>query len=204
MATVSGLFDNYDEALAAVSRLEAFGTDRSDISIVANNADDWYGRRPADVETDSKAGEGAASGAGLGAVVGGAGGLLAGLGLLAIPGIGPVVAAGWLVATGAGAVAGAAAGGAVGGLVGSMVSEGVPEDRANVYAEGVRRGGTLVSAKVPDDRIVEAQAALDDEVSVDLVERERAYRGEGWSRFDPDAPAYTTEEVTKERARYRI
>lgn len=204
MATVSGLFDNYEDALVAVSQLQAVGIDRSDISLVANNADDWYGRRNEEKPQESKAGEGAAAGAGVGAVVGGAGGLLAGLGLLAIPGIGPVVAAGWLAATGAGAAAGAAAGGAVGGLVGALTAEGVPEERAHIYAEGVRRGGTLVSARVPDDRATEAQAILDGEASVDLTTRERAYRDEGWSRFDPDAPVYSTEEVERERGRYRL
>lgn len=204
MANVSGLFDNYDDALTAVNKLQALGVDRANISLVANNADDWYGRRTGETHTDSHAGEGAATGAGIGAVVGGAGGLLAGLGLLAIPGIGPVVAAGWLAATGAGAVAGAAAGGAVGGLVGALTSEGVPEERAHVYAEGVRRGGTLVSARVPDDRASEAQAILDNEASVDLSARERLYREEGWSRFDPDAPVYTSEEVVRERSRYRL
>jgi hypothetical protein len=84
---------------------------------------------------------GAETGAGVGTAVGGAAGLLAGLGLLAIPGVGPVVAAGWLVATAVGAVAGAATGGLIGGLTGA----GVSEDDAHVYAEGVRRGGSLVA-----------------------------------------------------------
>lgn len=212
MATVSGLFDNYDDALTAVNKLQALGIDRAQISIVANNADDWYGRDTTATTTttthththhESHAGDGAAAGAGIGAVLGGAGGLLTGLGLMAIPGVGPVVAAGWLVATGAGAVAGAAAGGAVGGIVGAMTSEGVPEERAHVYAEGVRRGGTVVSARVPDEREAEAQAILDAESAVDVTARERVYREEGWTRFDPDAPAYTAPEVHRERARYR-
>ncbi|MBS7544814.1 hypothetical protein [Ancylobacter oerskovii] len=203
MATVSGLFDNYDDALTAVNKLEGLGIDRANISIVANNSGDWYGQR-VDRPDDSNAGEGAASGAGIGAVIGGAGGLLAGLGVMAIPGIGPVVAAGWLVATGVGAVAGAAAGGAVGGMVGAMTSEGVPERDAHLYAEGVRRGGTVVSAKVDEDRVAEAQDILNDEAAVDLATRERVYREEGWSRFDPDAPVYTTEEVIRERERHRL
>ena len=72
--------------------------------------------------------------------------LLAGLGLLAIPGVGPVVAAGWLVAT----AAGAAAGGLTGGIVGALTQAGVSDEDAQVYAEGVRRGGTLVTARVND------------------------------------------------------
>jgi hypothetical protein len=201
MTTVSGLFDSYDDALTAVNKLQALGIDRAQISVVANNTDDWYGRRTENAPDASNAGEDAATGAGVGAAVGGASGLLAGLGLLAIPGIGPVVAAGWLAATAAGAVAGAAAGGAVGGIVGAMTSEGVPESEANVYAEGVRRGGTLVSARVDDDRAAEARAILN-EGTVDLTVREGSYRESGWSRFDPDAPTYTAEEVARERSRY--
>ncbi|MBS7586329.1 hypothetical protein [Ancylobacter defluvii] len=208
MATVSGLFDNYDDALTAVNKLQALGIDRASISIVANNSGDWYGQRAVDRDDNGHAskgaGEGAGTGAGIGAVLGGAGGLLAGLGVMAIPGVGPVVAAGWLAATGLGAVAGAAAGGAVGGLVGAMTSAGVPERDAHLYAEGVRRGGTVVSAKVDDDQVAEAQAILDEEAAVDLTARERVYREEGWSRFDPDAPVYTSDEVVRERERHRL
>ena len=78
------------------------------------------------------------------------GGLLAGLGLLAIPGLGPIVAAGWLAATAVGAGIGAAGGAATGSLVGALKNSGHTEEDANVYSEGVRRGGTLVSAKVQD------------------------------------------------------
>lgn len=200
MAVVTGLFDDYDDALTAVNQLQALGVDRTQISVVANDADERYSRRTA-TSTASEAGDDAAAGAGVGAFVGGAGGLLAGMGLLAIPGIGPVVAAGWLASTGLGAVAGAAAGGAIGGLVGAMTDEGVPERDANVYAEGVRRGGTLVSARV-DDSMAEAAEAILNEDAVDISERESAYRAAGWSRFDPDSPRYTSEEIARERDRY--
>lgn len=201
MTTVSGLFDTYDDALSAVNRLQGLGIDRANISIMANNAD---GTRADNTDRASEAGEDAATGVGVGAAVGGAGGLLAGLGLLAIPGIGPVVAAGWLAATAAGAVAGAVAGGAVGGVVGAMTSEGVPENEANVYAEGVRRGGTLVSARVDDDRAAEALAILHDDGAADVSDRERTYREEGWTRFDPDSPTYTPDQITRERDRYSV
>src|SRR6476620_7627665 len=133
MKTITGLFDNYDDANEAVRELEGTGVSRSDISIVASNSTGWY------KEETSEAGEDAAAGAGVGAVLGGAGGLLTGLGLMAIPGVGPVVAAGWLAATAAGAIAGGAVGAAAGGIVGAMTANGVPERDAHVYAEGVRR-----------------------------------------------------------------
>src|SRR5579871_2290113 len=146
--TISRLYDNYADARNAVAGLEAAGVPHSEISIVANNSDNWYAGNKVDRDRDGvdDRAEGAGAGAGIGAAAGGAAGLLAGLGLLAIPGIGPVVAAGWLVATAAGAVAGAVPG----GLIGALSQAGVSDEDAQVYAEGVRRGGTLVTARIPD------------------------------------------------------
>jgi hypothetical protein len=193
MQTITGLYDNHSEAKTAVSALEDAGISSSDISIVGRDGETG----------DSNAGEGAAAGAGVGAVVGGTGGLLAGLGMLAIPGVGPVVAAGWLAATAAGAVAGAAAGGAAGGIIGSLTEAGVDEDDAHVYAEGVRRGSTVVSARVEDDQADVARAILSDSNTIDVSERRAMYREEGWERFDENAPEYTDDDVLKERDRLR-
>jgi hypothetical protein len=195
MRTVTGLFDDHSDARSAVSKLEAAGIPSNDISIVSNKA----GR----IDRDSDVGEDAATGAGIGAAVGGAGGLLTGLGLMAIPGVGPVVAAGWLAATAAGAVAGAVAGGAAGGLIGALTDSGVPEDDAHLYAEGVRRGGSLVTAKVDDARAPEAQAILQGSSWVDPIERRRAYNEQGWTRFDDTLDPYAPEQIAQERERYR-
>src|SRR6187399_2984046 len=162
--TISRLYSSYDRAAQAVRDLEAAGVARSDISIVANNADNWYSSNGGGAErvdrdrdgVDDRA-EGAGAGAGIGAGIGGAAGLLAGLGLLAIPGLGPVVAAGWLASTAVGAAAGAA----TGGIVGALIEHGVPEEEAPLYAEGVRRGGTLVTARVPDGQRTRYEAIMD-------------------------------------------
>jgi hypothetical protein len=130
--------------------------------------------------------------------VGGAAGLLAGLGLMAIPGVGPVVAAGWLVST----LAGAAAGGATGSVIGALTQAGVKDDEAEVYAEGLRRGGAVVSARVPDADAARLQALMD-RSSVRLADRSAAYRKSGWTRFDPRSKPYTAEQVRKERELYR-
>jgi hypothetical protein len=194
--TVSALYDTYDAASSAVNALEGAGIAHSDISIVANNSESWHGAdRPTEAADD------AGKGAGIGAAVGSVGGLLTGLGLLAIPGVGPVVAAGWLAATAAGAVAGAAVGGATGGIVGSLTGAGVPEQDAHVYAEGVRRGGSLVTAKVADDRVAEARSILNAHKSVDITSRRGAYQQSGWSSFDEQARAYTPDQVAAERGR---
>ncbi|MBP2449198.1 general stress protein [Rhizobium leguminosarum] len=197
MRTVTGLFDDYTDASSAVSALESAGVPSNDISIVSNNADNRHGDH-------SNAGEGAGTGAGIGAVVGGAGGLLTGLGLMAIPGVGPVVAAGWLAATAAGAAAGAVAGGATGGIIGAMTSSGVSDEDANVYAEGVRRGGSLVTARVQDALVPEAEAILKRSRWVDPAARRAAYTKEGWTRFDDTLDPYSPEQIDKERSRYRL
>jgi len=137
-------------------------------------------------------------GASIGAAIGGTAGLLAGLGIMAIPGIGPVVAAGWLASTAAGVVAG----GAAGGIIGALTQAGVSKEDAHVYAEGVRRGGTLVTARVPDGQRARAEAIMD-QAAVNIRERELAWRDTGWRGFDPDADPYTADQIRTERELYR-
>lgn len=197
MKTVAGLFDDYYEARQAVNDLEAAGIPSGDISIIANNAGDRYS-----VES-SGATEGAGVGAGLGAAGGGAVGLLTGLGLMAIPGVGPVVAAGWLASTAVGAAAGAIAGAAAGGIIGSLTESGIDEDDAHLYAEGVRRGGTLVVARVEEAMVAEADAILRNRSAVDITVRRRAYVEEGWTRFDEASAPYTRDQAERERERFR-
>lgn len=195
--TVTALYDRYEDAVTAANALEDAGIPASDISLVSNNADKRYDR-----ERGTEAAADAGKGAGVGAVVGGVGGLLTGLGLMAIPGVGPVVAAGWLVATAVGAAGGAVVGGAAGGLVGSLTSAGVPEQDANFYAEGVRRGGALVAARVADSQAPIAREILRRNRWVDPAARVASYRESGWTQFDENAPAYSEEQIAAERARY--
>lgn len=198
--TISRLYDNYADAQRAVTSLEAAGVPHSDLSIVANNSDNWYDQnkkidRDGD-GTDDRA-EGAATGAGVGAGLGGAAGLLAGLGLLAIPGLGPVVAAGWLASTAVAATAGAA----TGGIVGALTQAGVSDEEAPLYAEGVRRGGTLVSARVPQADRARYEQILN-QSSVNLVDRRAAWQKAGWNSFDASARPYGADDVRKERQLY--
>jgi hypothetical protein len=198
--TISRLYDSYADAQRAVQGLEAAGVPHSDISIVANNSDNWYNGNKVDRDGDGvdDRAEGAGKGAGIGAGLGGAAGLLAGLGLLAIPGLGPVVAAGWLAATAVGAAAGAA----TGGIVGALTEAGVSKDEAPLYAEGVRRGGTLVSARVPDADRTRLDAVLNTS-AVNLRDRSAAWQKSGWKTFDPAAQPYGPDDVRKERELYR-
>ena len=198
--TVTRLFDSYADAKNAVRELEQLGIPHHDLSIIANNAD---GAHKADGDHDSVNDHGDVTrGVSTGAVLGGAGGLLAGLGLLAIPGLGPIVAAGWLASTAVGAGIGAAGGAATGSIVGALKNAGHSDEESHVYSEGVRRGGTLVSARVPDERANEAEAVLQRHNAVDAATRGAAYRESGWSRFDEDAPAFNREQIEEERGRY--
>jgi len=198
--TISRLYDNYTDAQAAVRRLEGAGVPHSEISIVANNSDNWFGgNKKVDRDRDGvdDRAEGAGTGAGIGAGIGGTAGLLAGLGLLAIPGLGPVVAAGWLAATAVGAAAGAA----TGGIVGALTEAGISEDDAHSYAEGVRRGGTLVSARVGDADRARFDALLD-QSAVNLRDRRATWQKSGWNRFDPNSQPYGADQIRKERQLY--
>ena len=199
--TITRLFDSRSDAEAAVRDIEALGIPHDDISIIAKHTEAAEGRsfasRDGDGENDAV--EGAGKGAAAGGAIGAGAGLLAGLGLLAIPGLGPVVAAGWLASTAVGALAGAAAGGAAGGILGALKDAGVDEKDAHVYAEGVRRGGALVSVRVEDDEADRVEAALSDRRGIDAATRGEAYRQEGWTRFDPEAPLPTDRPADRPR-----
>lgn len=188
---ITRLFDTYEHATQAVADLEAAGVPHGEISLIANNSDGRYGDSVAAPDAAQNPVDATASGAGTGAtvgtVLGGGAGLLAGLGMLAIPGVGPVVAAGWLVATALGAGVGAASG----GLIGSLVGAGVSEDDAHVYAESVRRGGTLVTVRTDESRAPMIEQTLAKHSTVDTSTRADEFRSGGWSRFDERAPAYT-------------
>lgn len=150
MPTVTKVYDSHWRARKALAELEAVGIPYSKISMLANK---FVSEKSAEVQDDSAT----ATGAGVGAVVGGGAGLLASLGVLAIPGLGPIVAAGWLTSTAVGAVAG----GATGGIVGALVDSGVSENHAHAYSEAVRRGGTLLSVRTDDARATEVRSILD-------------------------------------------
>ena len=196
---ITRLYDRYEDAAAAVAELEAAGVPHHDISLIANNAEGRHlseGRR--DGIADSEVGEDAGKGATTGGLLGGGAGLLAGLGMLAIPGLGPVVAAGWLVSTAVGAAIGAAAGGAAGGLLGALKDAGHSDEDAHVYAEGVRRGGTLVSVRCQSgDHQAIAERVL--AAGVTAASRGAEYRAAGWQSFEGTADPYSADEVLAER-----
>ena len=136
--SVFGILTTLPQLKEIVTDLKAAGFRHDDISVLFA---DKSGTRNLSLEKHTKASEGAATGAGTGAILGGALGWLVGIGALAIPGLGPFIAAGPIVA----ALAGAGAGGAVLGMTGAMVGLGMPEFEAKRYEGMVTNGGILVS-----------------------------------------------------------
>jgi uncharacterized protein (TIGR02271 family) len=150
--TVVGLFHNQADAERAIQRLKQEGFSESQIGVAIKDR----GQQKELIEgTGTRAAEGAATGAMGGGVLGGVIGLLAGVGALAIPGIGPIIAGGTLAST----LAGAGIGAAAGGLLGALVGMGVPEEDAQHFEQGFRAGGTLVTVTA-GARAEEAQNCL--------------------------------------------
>jgi len=136
--SVFGIYPSRDAAERGVETLLENGYRQEDISVLLPNN---TGTKDFAHEKGTKAPEGATTGAGAGVVVGGTLGLLAGIGALAIPGLGPFIAAGPIMA----ALAGVGTGGVIGGLIGALVGMGIPEYEAKRYEGMVREGGLLMS-----------------------------------------------------------
>ena len=147
MHTIARLYERYEDAAKVVAALEAAGIAEADISLVAAHPDNT--EAASDDPDETPAATAAAKGEAIGALLGGGAGLLAGLGVLAIPGIGLVVAAGWLVA----AVTGAGAGAVAGSLLGALVGAGLSEEHARQHIEDIKQGGTLVTVRTDRGKV---------------------------------------------------
>jgi uncharacterized membrane protein len=167
---ITAFFDTYDEAARAVTRLEAAHVPNFEISLVSNNFDDAHTHHTTHAfDNEGSSHEFAGATAAAGTVAGAGAGLLAGLGTVAVPGFGPVIAAGWIVST----LVGAGAGAAVGSLAGALADAGLSDEDAQNYAEGVRRGGALVTVKADEAQIDRVVKILDDEGEIEPSEQER-------------------------------
>jgi hypothetical protein len=174
--TVVAVFDERDDAEDAINALRDAGFRAEDIGIVARNRDE-AGVLAED--TGAQAGKGAAGGALAGGAIGGVAGWLVGIGALAIPGVGPIIAAGPLAA----ALTGAAIGAAGGGLIGALTGAGVPEEEARWYDERVQAGGWLVTVQAPG-RFEEARSILHEFGGHDYERGRMGYRD--WSETQPE------------------
>src|ERR1700726_809978 len=159
---VFGIYQDRPTVESAVDMLQQAGFRNTDISVLFPYNE---GTKDFATEKNTKAPEGTAAGAGTGAVIGGALGWLAGVGALAIPGLGPFIAAGPIM----GLLAGAGAGGAIGGLVGSLVGMGIPEYEAKRYEGRVKSGGILLSVHCDESEWVKrAKQILEESGAKDI------------------------------------
>lgn len=184
--TVVGLFNDSIDVGQVIHELNTIGFSNKDISVISNEPNDYTehsdrNRAVSDTEADTGAGIGAATGA----LAGGAAGILASLGLLAIPGIGPLLAAGPIVAALTGAGVGAAAGGLLGGLIGL----GIPEDDAKKYEEAVNRGGTLVSVSADDSQAERVAEIMSSHNAADIDKLSTSWRND--TSTAGTAPSYS-------------
>jgi hypothetical protein len=150
------------QAITIVERLKMAGFSSNDISVLFP---DKAGTKDFAHEQHTKAPEGAATGAGTGGVVGGALGWLVGIGALAIPGLGPFIAAGPIMA----ALSGAAAGAALGGLTGALIGMGIPEYEAKRYEGKVKEGNLLISVHADDNTERDRAKAIFEEAGAEDI-----------------------------------
>ncbi|MDP9064767.1 MAG: DUF3341 domain-containing protein [Pseudomonadota bacterium] len=177
---VFGIYPSSTVAERAVDSLIAAGYPSSNISVLLP---DTKSTREFAHEKDTKAPEGTAVGATTGGVIGGTLGVLAGIGALAIPGIGPFIAAGPIMA----GLAGLGVGGTLGGLVGALVGMGIPEYEAKRYEGRVKGGGTLLSVHCDtSDEVTRAKKLLKDTGAEDIASTGETSSGSG------SAPSYNT------------
>src|SRR5918998_4902974 len=177
--TVVGLFDDRAAAENAVRELTAEGFRGDEVSLVSKKPG-GKGVEVKYVEEDGhKQIEDMAKGAGAGAAIGAGAALVLSLTALSIPGIGPVLAAGPIAAL----IAGAGVGAAAGGLVSGLKRLGIGDDDANTYAEGLKRGGTLVTVNTDDQRADVAVGVMRRLGAVEIDKRAAEWREGGWQGF---------------------
>ncbi len=193
--TIVGVFNSVQDANEAVRDLEALGISRGEISVVANKYATGY-----ETMDDRDKASNVVADAGIGAAIGGVGGLLlSAAGALTVPVIGPILAAGPIAA----ALTGAGIGAAAGGLIGALTESGIPEEEAKYYAEGVRRGDVLVTVHTEQSQADRVCDILDRHDAVDVDDRVQNWKSRGWSGWSDTNTPYTQTDLMSERGYYR-
>jgi hypothetical protein len=155
-----GVFKKREDLEDVLNALKKSAFDMDRVSLIARHIEDVEGAKEITEKHGNEAKEGAAAGAVTGTVLGGIGGFLVGVGLLAIPGIGPILAAGVEIPAIASTLAGAGIGAAAGGIIGALVGMGIPEERAKVYNERVKAGEYLLMVSGTEDDLGRVQTIM--------------------------------------------
>lgn len=183
MSVITNVYDDYESARVAKNNVNVLGLSGVEVSILGNESIRQY--HEADINNNPVTGyletvayapdaSGTTTGAGIGAAIGGGG-------LLAIPGVGPLVAASWLAATAVGAAGGAVAG----GTVGAIVDLGLSDEDAPVFSEAMHRGSVAVSVQFPENARSDVEGAPDTVQTTSLMDRRVRFEQDGWPNNEP-------------------
>ncbi|MGP1386946.1 MAG: hypothetical protein ACTS2F_25540 [Thainema sp.] len=189
-----GVFKNQSDVEHIIRRLKDDNYDMNRVSLLARNVDNIEGADEVRDETHgNEAKEGAGIGASTGTILGGVTGFLIGVGVLAIPGVGPVLAAGAEIGALGSTLAGAGIGAATGGIVGALIGLGIPEEKAKVYENRIKAGDYLMMVSGNDDEVRRAESIMRDR----NVEEFEIFEAPENTR--PESNTYVREEVEVDR-----
>ena len=187
-----GVFKRQEDVEHVIRSLKDNDFDMNRVSLLARNVDHVEGSEELEKTEGNEAKEGAGAGATTGTVLGGVTGFLIGVGVLAIPGIGPVLAAGAEISALGSTLAGAGVGAATGGIVGALVGMGIPEERAKVYENRVKAGDYLMIVSGSEDELHHVESIMGDR----NVEEFEIFGGENYTREDVNVDATRRDTAT--------
>ncbi|NLX09628.1 MAG: hypothetical protein GXY36_08225 [Chloroflexi bacterium] len=197
--TVIALYDHFNQVPHVIETLSKAGYSGPSISVIANDAAGEYARYALRQDVTHSGNFAAGEGAGFNGIVG----ALIGLAAALIPGVGPVLAAGPLAAALTGGIVGVINGAATRGIVSALVDLSLPAEDAGCFAEGVRRGGTLLIVHAPNELAAQQALEIMEQFEpVDIDARVEQWRAAGWAGFDATAWPYTAEQIEQERRSY--
>jgi hypothetical protein len=181
MKTIIALYEKYEDANRALNALKEAGFKDEAISLLTREETLKSDPEKGSPEEASRSAVKSAAGGG---VVGGLAGLLVGLGSVLVPGLGPVIAGGALATLLGTTAAGAGIGAAAGGIVGTLTGMGVSQEEAQLYAEGVKRGGLLVIAQVEAGKAEIVETIMVETNAIDIQQAAEEWKKTGWFQFD--------------------
>ncbi|EAZ91524.1 hypothetical protein [Crocosphaera chwakensis] len=201
-----GVYKNREDLETVLKAIKDSGYDMNRVSLITRDIDEIEGAKEVTEKHGNEAKEGAAAGATSGTVLGAVGGFLVGVGVLSIPGIGPLLAAGVEIPALASTAAGAGIGAATGGIIGALVGLGIPEEKAKVYEDRIKAGDHLIMVSGTDEQLEQVTSIMHDHpveefdiyAAQDLDATTGASKTERVEAVEPNSEVATTETKHKE------